>query len=123
MIHLISSKCVSNYTTMDSESYCLRLVTEWLNGKKISYRHCSGGGGGFSLCETGCQIKLASPYVLSIQTNPMVADVSFAETAITDGKSVVYGMWGYGDVKRFETPDDLFREIEWLLTQEIPVQK
>jgi len=70
---------------------------------------------------TGCRIRLNDSFELSIQTSPETAGHSFAETALISNKksTVVYGPCGYGDVKCHDTPDDLFKEIEWLLTQDI----
>ena len=105
---------------MKRTSYSLGLVTDFLDKMKITYTYSSGGGM-FAFYETGCRIKLNEPFELSIQTDPVIAGPSFAETALISANThkVVYGTCGYGDVKRHDTPDELFKEIEWLLTQNL----
>lgn len=104
---------------MVGKSYSLKIVTNWLDMKGIKYVHCSGGNR-FQFHATGCQISLNDGYKLSIQTDPSIAGDSFAETALlSTKKGLVYGPCGYDDVKRFDTPEELYKEIEWLLTQNI----
>jgi len=105
---------------MKHTSYSLGLVTDFLDQLKITYEFSSGGCH-WSLCETGCRINLTEPFELSIQTDPAITGSAFAETALisTKTRKVCYGPCGYGDVKTHDTPEELFKEIEWLLTQHL----
>jgi hypothetical protein len=56
---------------------------------------------------------------MSIQTHPMITGTAFAETAIQsmqEGK-VIYGRFGYDDVIRHDTPEDLFSHIQEVLSK------
>lgn len=94
------------------QSYNLRVVTEWLEKNNIKYKLSSGGS--YSLVQTGCKINLRNDFELSIQTSHEIAGISFAETALSYKNRIVYDICGYGDVKRHETPLDLFEEIKYL---------
>jgi hypothetical protein len=109
---------------MFGKSYSLKIVIKWLNEKNIKYK-ISSSGFNMSPYATGCRIRLNDSFELSIQTDPSTAGDSFAETALisTETGSVAYGPGGYGDVKRHDAPDDLFEEIEWLLTQDLKMDQ
>jgi hypothetical protein len=97
---------------MSKTTYCLRIVTKYLDMKNIKYSYCTGGHV-FKLYESGCQIQLNDKYRLSIQTHNDLVGSDFAETALLDGKEIVYGQYGYGhDVMRHDSPEKLFEHIE-----------
>lgn len=96
-----------------SDTYCLRLVINFLNSKNIPFIYVNPKIGLF-LYNHGCQIKLCNDkYNMSIQTHPSVCGDSFAETAILDnnGEFVFDKFDYYGDVIRHDTPDELFNHI------------
>lgn len=98
---------------MSDETYCLHLVTEFLNSKNIPFVYCNARIGPF-MYNHGCQIKLANDeYIMSIQTHPLISGSSFAETAIidNDGKFALDKFNYYGEVIRHDTPEDLFTHI------------
>ena len=98
---------------MSDATYSLRLVIEFLKNNKIPYTYCSANVD-YMFYEHGCRIKLDDTYTLSIQTHPMIAGKSFAETALRNmvtGKIVEDGTHDYDDIKRFWNPSDLFDHI------------
>lgn len=97
-------------------SYSLRVVLEYLKSKNIEYT-VSNASVGLGFYDHGCRIQLNDRYKLSIQTHPDVAVDAFAETAIVDTtkRGPVYGVFGYDDVLRHRTPEDLFAHIEEVL--------
>lgn len=98
---------------MLGNTYQLRLVIKFLRDNRIAYSYCSANIGSM-LYEHGCHIKINDTYRLSVQTHPMIAGESFAETALQNmiTRDVVYdGTHGYYDVQRFCNPSDLFEHI------------
>lgn len=62
--------------------------------------------------ETGLRVQLRGGFQLSVQTDPLVANDAFAETALLkDNHYTENEKLGYDDVKRFVTPDSLFAHI------------
>lgn len=100
---------------MDS-TYSLRVVEDYLKEKDIKYVFANARVGLF-LYDHGCRIDLTDDLKMSIQTHPMIAGPAFAETAIQsmERKSVVYGYFGYNDVIRHDTPEELFNHIQEVL--------
>jgi len=98
---------------MFGDTYSLRLVIEFLKNKQIPYTYCSANVD-YMLYQHGCRIRLDDTYTLSIQTHPMIAGKSFAETALRNmvTKEIVEdGTHDYYDIKRFHDPSDLFDHI------------
>lgn len=96
-----------------NKTYSLKIVTDWLDTKNISYEYRSAHVDSLKIYEHGVVIKLPgnSERSLSIQTHPSVAGWAFAETLMTHDL--------YSDV-RHKTPEDLFTYItEWLCTEVI----
>lgn len=103
------------------ETYSLRLITDFLKDKNITFEYCNSKVG-FMLYNHGCRIDITPRYKLSIQTHPSVIGGAFAETALQDidnARLVYDGTMGYHDVKRFDTPEELFDHIKILKTSEI----
>lgn len=95
----------------------MRLVTEFLEEQGIEYKHNSASVG-MLFYEHGCRVKINDVYQLSVQTHPDIAGPCFAETALQNvetKKIVCDGTYGYCDVERWDTPDDLFDHIRKLL--------
>lgn len=88
-----------------NETYSLSIITRWLKNKNIEYKYCQGRVLGMYLYETGIAIKIKDE-TISIQTHPMIAGCSFAETLIRSNM--------LSDT-RHATPEDLFKFIESLL--------
>jgi hypothetical protein len=102
----------------DCETYSLRVVTKFLNERKIAYEHSSARVGFGSFNEHGCRIKLNDTYKLSIQTHPDIAGEAFAETALQNIKNhkICYdGTYSYIDVRRFDNPQQLFDHVIWIM--------
>lgn len=102
---------------MFGETYSLGLITKFLKEKGIAYEPRNANVG-FTMHDHGCAVKINDTYTLSIQTHPMIAGESFAETGLqnTITKKIVYdGTYRYWDVRRFKKPQDLFDHIEWIL--------
>jgi hypothetical protein len=101
---------------MERPSFCLKMVIDRLIQRNLKYKYSSGGSM-LSIYQTGCLVDLNDQYRLSIQTDPMVAGDSFAETALVSiqKNKVIYGPYGYGDVKRFPTLDALCEELDSIL--------
>lgn len=98
---------------MDEETYSLRLVTDFLKQQNIPFELHSANVG-ICFAEHGCRVTLDDTYKLSIQTHPDVTGCSFAETALQNmviRKMVYDGTHGYYDIKRWNTPDELFEHI------------
>lgn len=102
---------------MDS-TYSLRVVENYLKENNIEYVYSNARVGLF-LYDHGCRIDLTDDLKMSIQTHPMIAGPAFAETAIQsmEKKTVVYGKFGYNDVIRHDTPEDLFNHIQEVLKE------
>ena len=103
---------------MFGETYSLQLITKYLKSENIPFKY-SNAGVGFGICNHGCRVIFNDTYNLSIQTHPDVTGSSFAETALQNQttKQIMYdGTFGYHDVKRWNTPDDLFEHIKQLRT-------
>lgn len=102
-----------------SNTYSLRLVTEFLKSKNIPFVYVNSKVGLFCY-NHGCQIQLCNnKYKMSIQTHPLICGVSFAETAILDNNGgYALDKFNYGDdVMRHDTPDKLFEHIMQCLNE------
>lgn len=99
-------------------TYSLRVIVDFLESNDIKYKFASSHVG-LLMYEHGCCIDLTDDLKMSIQTHPMIAGPAFAETAIQSmqRKSVVYGHFGYNDVIRHDTPQDLFSHIQGVLIE------
>ena len=102
---------------MLGQTYCLRVITEYLKSKNINFEYCSAKvSHGFY--DHGCRIDIGEDLKMSIQTHPMVTGEAFAETAIQNMKTKTMNnsLFNYhGDVKRHYTPEKLFSHIEQVL--------
>lgn len=99
------------------ETYTLRIVTDFLRSNNIEFKYSSSRVG-FGFYEHGCRIQIDDTYQLSIQTHTDVVGESFAETALQNKvtqRIVEDGTFDYYDVKRFDTPQDLFDHIKEVL--------
>jgi hypothetical protein len=104
---------------MLDETYCLRIVTEFLNSKNIPFVYCNARVV-FFMYNHGCQIKLDNDeYIMSIQTHPHISGRSFAETAILDknGNFAPDKFNYYDDIIRHDTPEELFTHIMDILNK------
>lgn len=99
-------------------TYSLRLIVNYLESKNIQYTFASSPVG-YTFYEHGCRVFLTDDLKMSIQTHPMIAGPAFAETAIQsmERKTVVYGHFGYNDVIRHDTPEDLFSHIQEVVNE------
>lgn len=99
---------------MFDETYSLRLVTQFLKEHGIDFEHSSANVG-ILFNDHGCRVKVNDVLDLSIQTHPDVTGTSFAETALMNtitNKMVDDGTHGYDDIRRWDTPDELFQHIK-----------
>lgn len=93
-----------------NETYSLRIITDWLKKKNITYKYNNGGSFGLEIYNHGVTAKLHKTLEnntekitdLSIQTNHIIAGWSFAETLIRSDM--------LSDT-RHATPEDLFKYI------------
>lgn len=102
---------------MFSETYSLRLVTDFLRKHNVEFEY-SNAKVGSSFYDHGCRIKINDTYSISVQTHPDIAGYGFAETALQNmiSKKIVYdGTYGYCDIERFNTPEDLFAHLRSIL--------
>lgn len=98
----------------DGEIYGLRKVTEWLaaNGTPRSDYKYSDNRFSPALYHSGLLLTLNKDLYLSIQTAPATAGNAFCETALVTKYSLLYdSSLGYGDVCRWDEPEDLFKHI------------
>jgi hypothetical protein len=98
---------------MFGETYSLRIITTFLQENGIEFNYCNSRVG-IGMYNHGCGVKLDDTYKLSIQTHTDIIGSSFAEVALQNVKTqqLVYdGTYGFGDVIRFDTPQDLFDNI------------
>lgn len=96
------------------EIYGLRKVTEWLaaNGTPQSDYKYSDNRFSPALYHSGLLLTLNKDLYLSIQTAPATAGNAFCETALVTKHSILYdSSLGYGDVCRWDEPEDLFKHI------------
>lgn len=102
---------------MFGETYSLRVVTDFLRKNNIEFEYCNARIG-TALYDHGCRIKINDTYSISVQTHPDIAGNGFAETALQNmvSNKIVYdGTYGYDDVERFMTPEDLFEHLRSIL--------
>jgi hypothetical protein len=102
---------------MIRETYSLRQVTTFLKVRNIPYKYCNAHVG-MSYYNHGCRIDVNEKYKLSIQTHTNVVGPSFAETALQDavkGTIVYDGVYGYYDVIRWDSTQELFHHIDDLM--------
>lgn len=90
------------------ETYSLRIITEWLKSKNITYSYSSSNVDMLNLYEHGLRISFKD-YKLSVQTHPTIAGWAFAESLKTN--DIISDT-------RHETPQDLFSFIEGLIQEE-----
>lgn len=115
---------------MFGSSYSVRKIVEWFNKNNIKNYHEveSGMIEHASLVNTGLVVELGTfkrpdedipkKYSLSIQTHPLIAGDSFAETAfLCDSKIKYVNKYGYSGVIRHHDQEDLFRHINEMLEQ------
>jgi hypothetical protein len=115
---------------MRNETYSLRQVTTFLKERNIPYKY-SNANVGISFYNHGCRIDVNDTYKLSIQTHTDIVGPSFAETALQDvkkGQIVYNGIYGYIDVIRWDSPQELFDHIDTIMksppeTSEDPVSE
>lgn len=106
----------SNTTDMErGYSYSCRLIVDWLKQHKHKFEaHSTLASHAF--VDTGLRVDVGEHVQLSIQTDPLIANSAFAETAlITDGEYAENDELGYDDVRRFDSPDELFTHIQALI--------
>jgi hypothetical protein len=102
-------------TLKPRETYSLRQVTTFLKERNIPYKYSNANVLSLSFYNHGCRIDVNDDYKLSIQTHSDVVGPSFAETAlqsIAKGGIVYDGTYGYDDVIRWNTPQELFDHID-----------
>jgi hypothetical protein len=98
-----------------NETYSLRIITDWLKQKNITYKYNNGGTFGLEMYNHGINVKLHKTFEntententekiteLSIQTNHIIAGWAFAETLL---RSDILSD------TRHATPEDLFNYI------------
>lgn len=97
------------------ESYSLKKITTFLDGENISYqinRHQ------FETYSTGCRIIFPNTDIfLSAQTNPVMAENSFVQTAIFNSEGILYlpsQGYEYGVINHLEIEDFInhIREVK-----------
>ena len=94
-----------------NETYSLNIITKWLKHNNLNYKYNSsstGSSNGFLLYEHGVTLILDHLKV-SIQTHPMIAGWSFAETLITNNI--------LSDI-RHETPEKLFEYLNQIILED-----
>ena len=103
------------------ETYSLRIITDFLRKNNIPFTYHNANVAGYTVVNHGCRITLHDTYMLSIQTHPLVAAYAFAETALQglQTKRMVHdGTYGYDDVIRWATPEELFEHIQKIIEGE-----
>lgn len=103
-----------------SETYSLRLITDFLQKYNIPFTYHNANVG-YMFVNHGCRITLHDKYRLSIQTHPLVTKAAFAETALQGLETdmiVDDGTYGYDDVIRWKTPEELFEHIQTIIGDE-----
>jgi len=90
------------------ETYSLRIITEWLKSKNITYNYSSSNVDMLNLYEHGLRISFKD-YKLSVQTHPTIAGWAFAESLKTN--DIISDT-------RHANPEDLFNFIEGLIQEE-----
>jgi hypothetical protein len=101
---------------MRDTTYSLGLVVDFLDKHDIKYKYCNANIG-ILFYNHGCRIDINNTYALSIQTHPDISGTAFAETALQNmvTKEIVDdGTYGYYDVQRWCTPEQLFDHIREL---------
>jgi len=93
----------------DSETYSLKIITNWLKHKNISYKYSSSPVDMLGMYQHGIIVYFPQ-FELSIQTHPSVAGPAFAETLRLDNM--------LSDT-RHNTPEILFEFLDELLTTEV----
>lgn len=96
------------FFSKDNETYSLKIITEWLKQKNISYVYADAPVESFGMYHNGVRVSLKNsssfkPVELSIQTHPAIAGPAFAETLQLPNR--------LSDV-RHATPEKLFEFIE-----------
>jgi hypothetical protein len=92
----------------DNETYSLRVITDWLKQKNIKFIYSSAPVDRYGMYQHGIKVSFPT-FELSIQTHPMIAGWSFAETLKTNNIL---------NEVRHDTPETLFEYIDELLTTE-----
>lgn len=93
------------------ETYSLNIITKWLKHNNLNYEYNSpraASSNGFLLYEHGVTLILDHLKV-SIQTHPIIAGWSFAETLITNNM--------LSDI-RHETPEKLFEYLNKIILED-----
>ena len=93
-----------------NETYSLNIITKWLKHNNLNYEYNSpitASSNGFLLYEHGVTLILDHLKV-SIQTHPMIAGWSFAETLITNNM--------LSDI-RHKTPEKLFEYLNKIILE------
>lgn len=103
-----------NISNNDNETYSLRIITIFLKSKNIhfEYKNSRVHNGNYMIYNHGILVTLpisSGNRLLSIQTHPIVAGPSFAETLLLDDMT---------SDKRHKTPELLFEYINELLYTE-----
>ena len=94
-------------------SYSLGKVIEFLEKNEYEFKANSSAGGGYCGVEHGVRVRVGGNIEISIQTHPIIAGESFAETAIMHNNKIIYprDLGYYEDIIRHNEPVDLFTHI------------
>jgi hypothetical protein len=103
------------FFSKDNETYSLKIITDWLKQKNISYVYADAPVDRFGMYHHGVRVSLknsssSKPVELSVQTHPSVAGWAFAETLQIPNM--------LSDT-RHATPEKLFEFLNELLTTEV----
>ena len=93
----------------DSETYSLKVITDWLKHKNISYKYASSPIDRVCMYQHGIRVSFPT-FELSIQTHPAIAGPAFVETLRMDNM--------LSDT-RHATPEIFFEFLNELLTTEV----
>lgn len=94
-------------------SYSLGKVIEFLQKNEYEFKASSSSGAGYCGVEHGVRVLVGGGIEISIQTHPIIAGSSFAETAIMHNDNMIFprDLGYYEDIIRHNEPVDLFAHI------------
>ena len=94
-------------------SYSLGKVIEFLQKNEYEFKESSSSGAGYCGVEHGVRVLVGGGIEISIQTHPIIAGSSFAETAIMHNDNMIYpqDLGYFEDIIWHNEPVDLFAHI------------
>jgi len=111
LLNLNKNQDKEDMSSDKNQTYSLNIITKWLKKNNLNYEYNSsraGSSNGILLYHHGVTLILNNLKV-SIQTHPIVAGWSFAETLITNDMT--------SDI-RHETPEKLFEYLNQIILED-----